>query len=164
MPLPYEDMMQTAQDTLERYDAGASNLAPLKLARHAAYTSVFQALCKAFADAHVPNPEHTANKNAWNKAFRMPRHSIFSNTEIRAISHHIDANLIHFLQIGALLKDNRNQANYDYYHTPVYNDVVNEMNLARNALDIIHSASDADKAALAQHLLSSRAIFRHPGA
>lgn len=162
MPQPHEDMLQSAQDMLDRYDAGSDNLAPLKFMRHAVYTAVFQSFCKAFADATVDNLEHPANNNAWNKAFRMPRHSIFSNAEIRAINHHIDANLVRFMQIGALLKNRRNQANYDYYHTPLYNDVVDEADLARNALDIIDNASDADKAALAQNLLSGRAMFRSP--
>lgn len=163
MPQPHEDMFRAASDMLERYDARSDNIAPLKLVRHAIYTAVFQSFCKAFADASVNNPEHPANKNAWNKAFRTPRHSVFSNAEIQAISHDIDANLVRFMQIGALLKNKRNQANYDYYHKPLYDDVADEMNLAQNALDIIDNASDADKAILAQHILSGRARFRIPG-
>ena len=141
------------------FDLGSqtgANAAMLKLAQHAAYTAIHQALCKTFADQEVPNGDHPANKQAWNKAFRFPRHSAFSQKEVRSYGDALTRKLTEFMRIGADLREKRTKANYDYWHNPSPKDVQADILNAEKALSIMDNAPDGDKAALAKALRSNR--------
>lgn len=124
----------------------------LNLAQVASYFAVYSTLCETYANLQVPNKEHPANKQAWNKAYRILSHSVFSERASRIYRPNLTPSLNEFMSIGIFLKLQRNNASYDYWHNPTPQDALNGILLAEKALDIMDNASIADKTTLSSNL------------